>query len=113
MVFPGKARQASTGHRLCTACAHSQDMVQEVCRGRMRFIRFPGMLDRLGFASCGLLRIWIAHVLCADYAHDETLSTLRVANRVSSIVNKPLELRPEPPDPEPSIAFAEATWLRL
>ena len=44
------------------------------------------------------LRIWIAHVLPVDYAHSETLAVLRLANRVASIVNKPLALGTEPPE---------------
>ncbi|CAE7277000.1 Kif17, partial [Symbiodinium pilosum] len=73
-----------------------------------------GQLTRLLTESLGgnTKTIWIAHVLPVDYAHSETLAVLRLANRVASIVNKPLALGTEPPDPTPCVLFAEATWLR-
>lgn len=74
-----------------------------------------GKLTRLLADSLGgqTRTIWIAQVLPGSHEHDETLSTLRLANRVKQIVNKPLVVRPDPPDPLPCVPFSDATWLRL
>ncbi|CAE7947360.1 KRP95, partial [Symbiodinium sp. KB8] len=74
-----------------------------------------GKLTRLLADSLGgqTRTIWIAQVLPGSHEHSETLSTLRLANRVKQIVNKPLAVRPEPPDPLPCVPFSDATWLGL